>query len=174
VNQLEYAVWKPSDWKIVRAIRLAGNLRIVTTESSATAWFETSVNFTIRQAVFDDVPVLRVLIDTSVRGLQAQDYTPTQIESALATVYGVDSQLVADGTYFVVEAEAQISHLSARETSDAQPVTVAAEGGASGGHCTAEIDGLRGKIRCWIREWMRPRFGHSLSTQIGCGAGSGP
>jgi GNAT superfamily N-acetyltransferase len=86
------------------------------------------VNFTIRQAVFDDVPLLRVLIDTSVRRLQAQDYTPTQIESALATVYGVDSQLVADGTYFVVEAEAQHSNLSARETSDAQPVTVACGG----------------------------------------------
>jgi len=49
------------------------------------------VNFTIRQAVFDDIPVLRVLIDASVRRLQAQDYTPTQIESALATVYGVDT-----------------------------------------------------------------------------------
>ncbi len=53
----------------------------------------------------DDIPVLRVLIDASVRGLQTQDYTPTQIESALASVYGVDSQLIADGTYFVVEAE---------------------------------------------------------------------
>jgi GNAT superfamily N-acetyltransferase len=86
------------------------------------------VNFTIRQAVFDDIPVLRVLIDASVRRLQAQDYTPTQIESALATVYGVDSQLIADGTYFVVEAEAQHSNLSARETSDAQPVIVACGG----------------------------------------------
>ena len=65
----------------------------------------TTVNFTIRKAVVDDVPVLRVLIDASVRGLQAQDYTPTQIESALACVYGVDSQLIADGTYFVVETE---------------------------------------------------------------------
>jgi GNAT superfamily N-acetyltransferase len=63
------------------------------------------VKFTIRPAVTDDVPVLRVLIDASVRGLQARDYTPTQIESALATVYGVDSQLIADGTYFVVELE---------------------------------------------------------------------
>ena len=51
-----------------------------------------------------DVPVLRALIDASVRGLQAQDYTPSQIESALATVYGVDTQLIADETYFVGEA----------------------------------------------------------------------
>ena len=59
----------------------------------------------LRLAVASDIPVLRQLIDASVRGLQADDYTPTQIEAALKTVYGVDSQLIADGTYFVVEVE---------------------------------------------------------------------
>jgi GNAT superfamily N-acetyltransferase len=59
--------------------------------------------FTIRLATPADVPVLRELIDASVRGLQAQDYTPSQLDSALRTVYGVDSQLIADGTYFAVE-----------------------------------------------------------------------
>lgn len=63
------------------------------------------MNLTLRQAVPADIPALRVLIDASVRGLQAGDYTPAQIEGALETVYGVDSQLIADGTYFVVEAE---------------------------------------------------------------------
>jgi GNAT superfamily N-acetyltransferase len=62
------------------------------------------MNIRIRQAVQADIPVLRILIDASVRGLQAQDYTSAQIESALATVYGVDTQLIADGTYFVAEA----------------------------------------------------------------------
>jgi GNAT superfamily N-acetyltransferase len=62
----------------------------------------------IRQAVSTDVPVLRTLIDASVRGLQTQDYTPSQIESALATVYGVDTQLIADGTYFVAEGESSV------------------------------------------------------------------
>ncbi len=38
-----------------------------------------------------------------MRGLQANDYTPAQIEAALESVYGVDSQLIADGTYFVAE-----------------------------------------------------------------------
>jgi len=51
-----------------------------------------------------DVPALTQLIDASVRGLQAADYSPSQIDSALASVYGVDSQLIEDGTYFVVEA----------------------------------------------------------------------
>jgi GNAT superfamily N-acetyltransferase len=32
-------------------------------------------------------------------------YSPTQLESALGTWLGVDSQLVRDGTYFVVETE---------------------------------------------------------------------
>ncbi len=62
-----------------------------------------TVTFTLRQAVPADTPTLTVLIDASVRGLQAGDYSPAQIESALASVYGVDSQLIADGTYFVVE-----------------------------------------------------------------------
>jgi GNAT superfamily N-acetyltransferase len=62
------------------------------------------MNILIRQAVPADIPVLRSLIDASVRGLQAQDYTPAQIESALATVYGVDTQLIADRTYLVAEA----------------------------------------------------------------------
>jgi GNAT superfamily N-acetyltransferase len=62
----------------------------------------------IRHAVSGDIPVLRALIDASVRGLQTQDYTSTQIESALATVYGVDTQLIADGTYFVAEEESNV------------------------------------------------------------------
>jgi GNAT superfamily N-acetyltransferase len=62
----------------------------------------------IRQATSADVPALRDLIEASVRGLQVQDYSPSQIDSALATVYGVDTQLIADGTYFVAEAESNV------------------------------------------------------------------
>jgi GNAT superfamily N-acetyltransferase len=58
----------------------------------------------IRKAVDADVPELRALIDASVRKLQAQDYTQSQIDNALKTVFGVDSQLIADGTYLVAEA----------------------------------------------------------------------
>ena len=59
----------------------------------------------LRLARLEDVPVLRRLIDASVRGLQSEDYTPAQIEGALKTVFGVDSQLIADGTYILAEAE---------------------------------------------------------------------
>src|SRR2546429_8637538 len=57
----------------------------------------------LRLAVPEDVPILRELIEASVRGLQAQDYTQAQIEVALTTVFVVDSQLIADVTYFVAE-----------------------------------------------------------------------
>ncbi|MGC2231644.1 MAG: GNAT family N-acetyltransferase [Candidatus Acidiferrum sp.] len=57
----------------------------------------------IRKVAEADVPQLRRLIEASVRQLQASDYTPEQREAALETVFGVDSQLIADGTYFVAE-----------------------------------------------------------------------
>jgi GNAT superfamily N-acetyltransferase len=62
------------------------------------------MKFRIRLAEGRDIAVLRELIEASVRGLQASDYSPEQLEGALQSVYGVDSQLIADGTYFAVEA----------------------------------------------------------------------
>lgn len=58
----------------------------------------------IRLATQGEVPALRQLIEASVRELQANDYTETQREAALRTVFGVDSQLIADGTYLVADA----------------------------------------------------------------------
>ena len=58
---------------------------------------------TLRPATPADVPRMREVIEASVRGLQPNFYSPTQIEGALKHVYGVDSQLIADGTYFAVE-----------------------------------------------------------------------
>ena len=45
-----------------------------------------------------------MLVEASVRGLQVNDYTPAQIEGALGTVLGVDTQLIADRTFFVAES----------------------------------------------------------------------
>ncbi len=56
-----------------------------------------------RLATPDDVPALQALIAASARGLSAAHYTPAQIEAAVAHVFGVDTQLVADGTYYVVD-----------------------------------------------------------------------
>jgi hypothetical protein len=57
----------------------------------------------IRLAEACDIPSLRELIEASVRGLQVGDYSAAQLENALRTVYGVDTQLIADGTYFAAE-----------------------------------------------------------------------
>jgi GNAT superfamily N-acetyltransferase len=62
-------------------------------------------NFHLRVATVEDVAGIRELIGASVRGLQARDYSPKQIEGALATVFTIDSQLIADGTYFIAVAE---------------------------------------------------------------------
>jgi GNAT superfamily N-acetyltransferase len=51
-----------------------------------------------------DIPALESLIPLSVRALQAAYYSTTQMEAALGGVFGVDRQLIRDGTYFVVEA----------------------------------------------------------------------
>jgi GNAT superfamily N-acetyltransferase len=57
----------------------------------------------LRLATEDDIPALHALIEESVRGLQAGDYTPAQIEGALGTVLGLDTQLIRDQTYYVAE-----------------------------------------------------------------------
>jgi GNAT superfamily N-acetyltransferase len=61
-------------------------------------------HFALRLATEKDIPALDALIESSVRGLQTGDYTPAQIEGALGTVLGLDTQLLRDGTYFVAEA----------------------------------------------------------------------
>jgi GNAT superfamily N-acetyltransferase len=61
--------------------------------------------FRLRVATVEDVPGIRELIGESVRGLQKEDYSAAQIEGALATVFTVDSQLIADGTYFIATTE---------------------------------------------------------------------
>lgn len=55
----------------------------------------------LRPAVLEDIPALERLIPDSVRALQSADYSFEQIEGALGTVFGVDRQLILDGTYFV-------------------------------------------------------------------------
>jgi GNAT superfamily N-acetyltransferase len=60
------------------------------------------MNGTLRLARMEDVPQLEQLIPLSVRTLQAAHYSPAQMEAALGPVFGVDTQLIRDGTYFVV------------------------------------------------------------------------
>lgn len=57
---------------------------------------------TLRHATDDDIPELQRLIERSARALSVGYYTPAQIDAAVRDVFGVDSTLIDDGTYFVV------------------------------------------------------------------------
>jgi GNAT superfamily N-acetyltransferase len=96
----------------------------------------------LRNATPHDCPALQTLIGRSARELGAADYRPEQIEGALHGAFGIDSQLIEDGTYFVVESDGKLvgcggwsyrrtlfggdAH-SARDASPLDPVTDAAK-----------------------------------------------
>jgi GNAT superfamily N-acetyltransferase len=61
---------------------------------------------TVRLATLADCEALTALIARSARELSKSDYRPEQVEGALQGAFGVDSQLIRDGTYFVVEDDA--------------------------------------------------------------------
>jgi len=61
----------------------------------------------LRVATTDDIPAIRELIPASVRAL-SDGYTSAQIESALKYIFGVDTQLIEDGTYIVAESNGQM------------------------------------------------------------------
>lgn len=56
----------------------------------------------VRRAETSDLTAIRELIPDSVRALSRDCYSAAQIESALRHVFGPDTQLIADQTYFVV------------------------------------------------------------------------
>jgi len=73
----------------------------------------------VRLATRADVPALEQLIERSVRGLSAEFYTPAQIDAAMHDVFGVDTQLIADGTYYMIDGPsgpAAVGGWSARRT----------------------------------------------------------
>lgn len=61
------------------------------------------MGLTLRSAVFADIPEIESLIARSARGLSTDVYRPSQIEGALRGAFGVDTQLLTDGTYYAVE-----------------------------------------------------------------------
>ena len=67
------------------------------------------MNIELRQATTADIPALEELIRASVTALSVEHYTSAQIASALSHVFGVDTQLIADGTYFVAEVDGELA-----------------------------------------------------------------
>jgi GNAT superfamily N-acetyltransferase len=81
--------------------------RIVVTECAACAR-PFAMPYQLRPATHADHSALQRLIARSARELGAQDYKPEQIEGALRGAFGVDTQLIDDGTYFVAEQDGQL------------------------------------------------------------------
>lgn len=63
------------------------------------------MGYTIRKARLEDRNRISELIAESARGLSREHYDDAQIEAAIISVFGVDSSLIEDGTYFVAEDE---------------------------------------------------------------------
>ena len=63
----------------------------------------------IRLATLADIPALNEVIRESVGVLSRNYYSPEQIAKALVHVFGVDTQLILDGTYFIAESEDEIA-----------------------------------------------------------------
>lgn len=97
---------------------------------------------TIRLAIPADIPLLERLIPESVRGLSRDYYSTDQMEGAIGTAFGVDTRLIEDQTYFVVECAGAIAacggwsrrrtlfgsdHASVRDDEALNPATDAAK-----------------------------------------------
>src|SRR5437588_5931984 len=66
------------------------------------------VKFEIRTATPADRETIQQLIAISARELSRGYYSEEQVTAALNSIYGVDSMLIEDGTYFVAEADDMI------------------------------------------------------------------
>jgi len=66
------------------------------------------VSIAIRKASVSDIPQIEALIARSARGLSTEEYRPSQVEGALRGAFGVDTQLLVDQTYFVVEESGRL------------------------------------------------------------------
>ncbi|KZN61438.1 GNAT family N-acetyltransferase [Pseudoalteromonas luteoviolacea] len=66
------------------------------------------MNYTLRIAQEQDVSVLKKIISESTRELSKHHYSEEQIELALESALGVDTQLIKDKTYFCIEDQGEI------------------------------------------------------------------
>jgi GNAT superfamily N-acetyltransferase len=87
----------------------------------------------VRLATAGDLPAIAALIPISARALSRGFYTDAQTEAAILHVFGPDTRLIADGTYFVAE--------------DAEPADPAATNGATGAPAT-KAAGWNAVIAC--------------------------
>src|SRR5262245_14807240 len=111
---------------------------------------------TLRLATLSDTPRLRDLIEQSVRALSVGYYTGPQIEGTLRHVFGQDTQLIADRTYYVIESPAG---------------ELVAAGGWSHRRTLYGGDQMKGpEDPCLTRRPTRPASARSSCTRRGHGA----
>jgi GNAT superfamily N-acetyltransferase len=63
----------------------------------------------IRQATMEDAAEISTLIYESVHGLSAADYSVGVIEAALKSAWGLDTQLLQDGTYYLLTLDGPVA-----------------------------------------------------------------
>lgn len=62
----------------------------------------------LRSATLDDIPALFALMERSVAGLLPAFLSPDQV-AASRSIMGLDTQLILDGSYFVVELDGRLA-----------------------------------------------------------------
>jgi GNAT superfamily N-acetyltransferase len=115
----------------------------------------------LRLAREADVPALEALIPLSVRSLQAPYYSQAQMDAALGPVFGVDRQLIRDGTYFVAERDATIAGCGgwSRRRS-----LYGGDGGRAGEDVLLDPEGDAARVRAFFVHpaWARCGIGRSI------------
>jgi len=116
----------------------------------------------IRLATPADVPAIRHLIDRSVRGLSTAHYSPSQIAAALEHVFGVDTQLIRDGTYYVIES--RDGDLAAAGGWSARQTLFGGDQMKSDDDLTIDVATMPARIRAFFvhPEWVRRGLGKRL------------
>jgi GNAT superfamily N-acetyltransferase len=66
------------------------------------------MDYEVRKATLADREAIARLIAESARGLSREHYAEAQIEAAIASVFGVDSALIEDQTYFVADQDGML------------------------------------------------------------------
>ena len=116
------------------------------------------VTFALRVAREDDIPALAALIPLSVRALQAEHYSTAQMDAALGPVFGVDRELIRDGTYL--------------SSNTMGPWSGAAVGANAIRFSAATRDETTPRARCSIRSAIPQGYGRSSFTRPGPAAAS--
>ena len=125
----------------------------------------------LRRARPEDIQALNALITRSARELSVGFYTAEQAEAAIRHVFGVDSALVDDGTYFVAEVDGLIagcggwSHRRTLYGGDQRKV-------GENLHLDPEIDAARIRAFFVSPDWARRGIGRCILEACATAAGA--